>query len=241
MTRTCPVLLVAAVFASACATPPPQADARAAVGPASAFGADPKVNQSFYAPDIGLWTKRFEGESRELYRKRNEIVTASGATPGMAIADVGAGTGFFTMLFAQQVAPAGKVYAVELSQPFIDLISRRTRAENVSNVVPVLSTHTETRLVPRSVDIVFTADTYHHLEQVGPMLASIKSALKPGGRLIVVDFERIPGVTPKQTFDHVRADKQEVIAEVSASGFRLREEISALGLKDNYYLVFERQ
>ena len=64
--------------------------------------------------------------------------------------------------------------------------------------------------------------------------------LKPGGRFIVLDFERIPGVSPPSRLDHVRAGKETVIEEVTASGFRLREEVKTLGLKDNYFLVFER-
>jgi predicted methyltransferase len=75
---------------------------------------------------------------------------------------------------------------------------------------------------------------------VAPVLASIRQSLRPGGRFIVIDFERIPGVTPKSRLDHVRAGKETVIEEITASGFRLREEVKTLGLKDNYYLVFER-
>src|SRR6185436_3851920 len=100
----------------------------------------------------------------------------------------------------------------------------------------LVSTQTDTRLPPRSVDIVFTSDVYHHFEQVAPVLASIRQALKPGGRFIVLDFERIPGVSPPSRLEHVRASKETVIEEVTASGFRLREEVKTLGLQDNYFL-----
>ncbi len=232
--------LAAGIFVSGCANAPTQAEARAAVGAGTLAGADPKVNQSYYEPDLQLWSNRFEGESRELYRKRAEIVAASGARPGMTVADVGAGTGLFTMLLGKQVLPGGQVIAVEISQSFAKAILRRANQEKLQNISSVVSTHTDTRLTEGSVDLIFTADTYHHFEQVTPILQSVRRALKPGGRLIIVDFERIPGITPKQTLDHVRAGKETVIQEVTSAGFRLREEVKAPGLKDNYYLLFER-
>ena len=232
------LLVIAATLAlTACAAQPP---AEAVVGVPASVGADPKINAGFYTADAARWGERFEGESREIYRKRAEIVDASGANTGMVVADVGAGTGLFTVLFAKRVGPAGKVYAVDISEPFVNAVAKRAASEKLANVATLVSTHTDTRLPPRSVDIVFTSDVYHHFEQVGPVLASIRQALKPGGRFIVLDFERIPGVSPQSRLDHVRAGKETVIEEVTASGFRLREEVKTLGLKDNYLLVFER-
>ena len=232
-------VIAATLALAACAAQSP-ADDVGVVGVPASVGADPKINANFYTANAALWGERFEGESREIYRKRAEIVDASGAKTGMVVADVGAGTGLFTMLFAKRVAPAGKVYAVDISEPFVNAVAKRAASENLANVATLVSTHTDTRLPPRSVDIVFTSDVYHHFEQVGPVLASIRQALKPGGRFIVLDFERIPGVTPQSRLDHVRAGKETVIEEVTSSGFRLREEVKTLGLKDNYFLVFER-
>ena len=203
-------------------------------------GADPRINSQFVQPDVPLWAERFEGESREIYARRDAIVAASGVTAGMTVADVGAGTGFFAMLFARAVGPQGRVIAADVSRPFIDAIGKRATAEGLRNVTTVLSTQVDTGLAATSVDVVFTSDTYHHFEQVGPVLASIHRALKPGGRFIVIDYERIPGITPKRTLDHVRAGKETVTAEVVSAGFRLREEIRTLRLSENYFLVFER-
>lgn len=203
-------------------------------------GADPKINERFYDPKPGEWTPRFEGESREIYARRNDIVAASGAKAGMTVADVGAGTGFMAILFAKQVGANGKVIAAEVSKVFASAIGERAKNEGVQNLTTVIGTQTETGLPADSVDIVFTSDVYHHFEQVAATLASIKRSLKPGGRFIVVDFERIPGVSPQNTLDHVRAGKETVIEEVLAAGFRLREEVKSLGLKTNYYLIFER-
>ena len=200
----------------------------------------PRINERFYHSNPGEWTPRFEGESREIYGRRNDIVAASGVKSGMTVADVGAGSGFMAMLFARQVGPEGRVIAAEISRPFAAAIAERAKREGVQNLTTVIGTQTETGLPAGSADIVFTSDVYHHFEQVAATLASIRRALKPGGRFIVVDFERIPGVTPQSTLDHVRAGKETVIEEVLAAGFKLREEVKSLGLKTNYYLVFER-
>lgn len=205
-----------------------------------AVGADPKINQRFYDADAADWTMRFEGESREIYARRHDIVAASGAKPGMTVADVGAGSGFIAMLLARQVGPQGRVIASEISKPFILALALRAKNEGITNLTTVLGTQSDTGLPADSVDIVITTDVYHHFEQVPATLASIKRALKTGGRFIVVDFERIPGVTPQSTLDHVRAGKETVIEEVLGAGFKLREEVKSLGLKTNYYLIFER-
>ena len=203
-------------------------------------GADPKINERFYDPKPGEWLPRFEGESREIYARRSDIVAVSGAKPGMTVADVGAGSGFMAMLFAKQVGAEGKVIAAEISKVFVAAIAERAKKEGVHNLTTVVGTQTETGLPADSVDIVFTSDVYHHFEQVAATLASIRRALKPGGRFIVVDFERIPGISSQSTLDHVRAGKETVIEEVVAAGFRLREEIKSLDLKSNYYLIFDR-
>ena len=206
----------------------------------SPAGADPRINERFYDPKPGEWMPRFEGESREIYARRNDIVAASGVKAGMTVADVGAGSGFMAMLFAHAVGPSGHIIAAEISRPFAAAIALRAKNEGVQNLSTVVGTQTETGLPADGVDIVFTSDVYHHFEQVAATLASIRRALKSGGRFIVVDFQRIPGVSPQNTLDHVRAGKETVIEEVLAAGFRLREEVSSLNLKTNYYLIFER-
>lgn len=206
----------------------------------STIGADPRINERFYDPDLGEWTARFEGESREIYALRHEIVAATGVKAGMTVADVGAGSGFMAMLFARQVGAEGRVIAAEISRPFATAIAERAKKEGIKNLSTVIGTQVETGLPAASADIVFTSDVYHHFEQVAATLASIRRALKANGRFIVVDFERIPGVSSQNTLNHVRAGKETVIEEVLAAGFRLREEVKTLGLKTNYYLIFER-
>src|SRR5260221_10671846 len=91
--------------------------------PAAQHGAKPEINSPFLVdPDVARWKKGFENEDREVYRMRNEILAATGVKPGMAVADVGAGTGLFTMLFAQAVKPGGRAYGGDISQAFLQPI-----------------------------------------------------------------------------------------------------------------------
>ena len=206
---------------------------------AAAQGASPEINRPFLVnPDVERWSKSLEGESREVYAKRNEILAATGVKPGMAVADVGSGSGLFTRLFAQAVGPGGRVYAVDISRELLEHVVRTAKKEGLDNVTAVLDTATDVKLPESSVDLVYVCDTYHHFEQPGPVLASIRKALRAGGRMVVIDFERIPGVTPQQRFQHVRADKQTAIKEIEAAGFRFVEEKKLM--RENYFVVFER-
>src|SRR5216683_2776519 len=207
--------------------------------PAAQHGAKPEINSPFLVnPDVARWKKGFENEDREVYRKRNEILAATGVKPGMAVADVGAGTGLFTMLFAQAVSPSGRVYAVDISRAFIEHIGERAKAEGLDNVTTILTKGTETELPEASVDLVYTCDTYHHFEHPGETLQSIRRALRPGGRMVVIDFQKIPGETHQQRIDHTRADKQTAIREIEAAGFRFVEEKKLM--RENYFVVFQR-
>jgi ubiquinone/menaquinone biosynthesis C-methylase UbiE len=206
---------------------------------AAQHGAKPGINAPFLGDtDVEGWKRGFESEDREVYRMRKEILAATGVKPGMAVADVGAGTGLFTMLFARAVRPGGRVVAVDISPAFIEYIRERAKAEGLDNVSTVLTKGTETELAEASVDLVYTCDTYHHFEHPEQTLQSIKRALKPGGRLVVIDFEKIPGQTHQQRIDHTRADKKTAIREIEAAGFRLVEEKKLM--QENWFAVFLR-
>src|SRR5689334_5187053 len=128
-------VLLALVMVGACAHP------HAQTPPAAATGADPAINKQFReSADYDLWTGRLESESREIYRLRNEIAAASGVERGMSVADVGAGTGLFTMIFARRVGPSGRVTAVDISEPFLAAIRKRAAAEGLTNVSTTLGT-----------------------------------------------------------------------------------------------------
>lgn len=201
-------------------------------------GADPAINQPYLDPDFEQWVGRFESPGREVYDQRTAILTASGVKPGMHVADIGAGTGLFTLLFARAVGPTGHVSAVDISTTFASNIQRRAKNEKLNNISTHVNTQTKTGLSPASIDLVFISDTYHHFEQPRAMLASIYQALKPGGSLVIIDFERIDGKSSNWVLDHVRADKKQVVAEIEAAGFRLTADKALL--KENFFLHFKK-
>lgn len=188
--------------------------------------------------DISRWEARFESESREVFRHRVQIVDAMHLHPGMDVADIGAGTGLFEPLLAVAVSPGGTVYAVDISEKFLEHIAERCRALGLPNVETVLSTQDDVKLAPFSVDVVFICDTYHHFENVRPMNEGIYKALRPGGRLFVVDFVREEGVSRQWTLDHVRAGREVFAREIEAVGFERLPDPPHAFLSENYMMAF---
>lgn len=198
---------------------------------------DPSINAYYENADVARWRYVFESPAREVFAHRFRIVQATLVEPGMTVADIGAGTGFFTVLFARAVGPAGKVYAVDISERFLDYIRWRAAEEyRVDNVQTIQNDQQGTGLPPDSVDLVFMCDTYHHLEQPRAMLDSIAAALREDGELVLIDYRRVPGVSSDWVMSHVRAGKDEVIAELMEAGFDLIEEQDFL--RENYFLRF---
>jgi ubiquinone/menaquinone biosynthesis C-methylase UbiE len=220
-------LVLAALLLLACAVPAVARD-----------GADPAINRPYLDPDFAQWVERFESPGREVYDRRAAIVAASGVKPGMRVADIGAGTGLFTLLFARAVGPAGQVTAVDISPTFATNIQRRALNEKLGNVSTRVNSQTDAGLPPTSIDLAFICDTYHHFEQPRAMLASIHRALRERGSLIVIDFERVEGESSAWVLGHVRADKKQVIHEIEAAGFSLAADTGLL--KENFFLRFEK-
>jgi ubiquinone/menaquinone biosynthesis C-methylase UbiE len=200
------------------------------------------INESFLDPNLEAeeMLNRFEVESREVYHNRDKIVAAMKLEKGDRVADIGAGTGIFSKLFSETVGGEGKVYALDISPRLVDYMKKRFETEGRSNVLAVLSKPETADLPADSVDAVFTCDTYHHFELYREMLASIHKALAPGGQFVIVDFERIPGVSRDWILGHVRAGKEQVISEVEAAGFKFLEEVDLPELDENYMLRFQK-
>lgn len=199
----------------------------------------PGINDNFKDPDIQENVERFETESREVYNHRHAILAALGLREGMEVADIGAGTGFFARMMAKQVGATGKVYAVEIAAAFLKHIKETSDKEGIGNIELVLCDQKSTNLSPESIDLAFACDTYHHFEFPYHTLESIHQALRPGGILIIVDFERIIGISSDWILNHVRCGKGTVTDEIKDSGFDLVEEVPLL--KENYLLKFKKR
>lgn len=208
------------------------------VASATQTGADSAINRPYVNPEFEQWVARFERPGREVYDRRHEIIAATGAHPGMVVADIGAGTGLFTRLFSAAVGPSGRVIAVDVSRVFIDNILRIAREQGLNNVEGIVNTQTDTLLSAGSIDLAFLSDTYHHFEQPLSMMKSIYQALRPGGTLVVIDFQK-HGHSSDWVKGHVRAGSETVIEEIGAAGFEFTGEEKFL--HDNYFLRFTRR
>jgi ubiquinone/menaquinone biosynthesis C-methylase UbiE/intracellular sulfur oxidation DsrE/DsrF family protein len=199
----------------------------------------PGINDSFRDVRVEEYVERFEVESREVYLHRHEIVDWLNIEPGNRIADVGAGTGLFTRLLADRVGPEGEIWAVDISEGFLEHIRRRAQVEGQNQIRTLLASDRSSELPPESVDLVFVCDTYHHFEFPHSTLASIRDGLRPGGRLVVIDFHRIPGKSRQWTLDHVRAGQAVFESEIVQAGFVKTRQATGF-LEENYLVEFTK-
>jgi predicted methyltransferase len=200
----------------------------------------PGINAELLKPDLSVtqWVERFEREGREIYDHREKILGAASIRRGSVVADIGAGTGLFTLLVADAVGPDGKVYAVDIVPAFLQHIEQRAARAGLRNVRTVLCTERSVELPRGSIDLAFLCDTYHHFEFPQNTLASIHRALRPGGELVLVEFKRVPGESSDWVMNHVRAGQEVFTAEVLAAGFKQVEQVDLL--KQNYFLRFRK-
>lgn len=200
---------------------------------------NPGINKSFENASVPEFIGRFEKEGRDAFDHRQEIVAVLGVKPGMTVADVGAGTGLFTRLFSPLVGEAGKVFAVDVTPTFVAHVEETAKEQGLKNVVGVVCTPNDVRLPPQSVDLVFICDVYHHFEFPQATMLSIRKALKPDGRLVLIDFHRIKGVSSDFIMNHVRAGQEVFTREIIDAGFKPLGEEKNL-LKESYFVRFEK-
>lgn len=209
---------------------------------ATGISVRPGINDVFVNPELNVdeFVAAFEGESREVAIHREDIVSRLGLRSGDVVADIGAGTGLFMEPLAHAVGPTGSVFAVDISERFVEHLQERAMQSNLLQVQAVLCAEDAIRLPPESLDVAFVCDTYHHFEYPQATLQSILDALRPDGQLVLVDFERIPGVSRDWILNHVRLGREETIDEVLDAGFQLEEVLSVEGLEENYMVSFRR-
>jgi len=201
---------------------------------------NPGINEAFVDPDVDEFKAKFEIESREVYAKREDIVKSLSIQPGMAVADIGAGTGLFTRLFSVETGESGKVFAIDISDTFTDHISKLAADEGLKNIQAIQCEPDSTRLPPSSIDIAFVCDAYHHFEFPSKTLKSIYRALRPDGKLVLIDFKRVDGVSSDWTMNHVRAGQEVFESEIIVAGFKKSADIDDL-LEENYMVFFTKE
>ncbi|MFO0984160.1 MAG: class I SAM-dependent methyltransferase [Planctomycetota bacterium] len=187
-------------------------------------------------PDVSHYIQSLEDSKRDAYQKPDEVVKALKLRPDDVVADLGCGPGYFTRRLARAV-PQGYVLAVDVEPRQLDRLHEHLKSEAVENVVPVLARVDDPCLPPGRVDVLLVVDTYHHFDDRAVYLEKLKRALKPDGRLVIIDFHKQPlpvGPPP----EHKMAREQE-LGEVEAAGFELVEEPTFL--EYHYFLVLKKK
>jgi ubiquinone/menaquinone biosynthesis C-methylase UbiE len=197
----------------------------------------PFESQERTLPDTGnSYIQHLEDPARAAWQKPDEVVRVLNLRSGAKIADIGAGSGYFTVRFARQVGPRGKVYAVDIDREMLAYIGQRAKQENLQNIQTILADPHDPRLAPASVDMIFICATLHHITDRAKYYPLLAKALRPGGRVVNIDFQkrRLPVGPPVE----MKIARQDVIGEFAAAGFHLAREFDCLPYE--YFLVFER-
>ena len=179
----------------------------------------------------GVWAKKFDDPSRDAWQKPEQILDALNLGPTARVADLGAGTGYFSVRIAKRL-PEGKVFAIDIEPEMLRYLSERARREHLSTVIPVVANE-ETPNIPEPVDLILVVDTYHHIDDRIAYFNSLRKSLNPGGRLAIVDFkmESPEGPPPEH-----RVSAEKVTEELKAAGYSLVAAQSFLPRQ--YFLVF---
>ncbi len=190
------------------------------------------ANKGYQTPeDRAKVAKGLGSAHRDDEQRPHDLIAAMNLKPGATVADVGTGIGYMLPYLSAAVGPQGKVFAEDIFPDFLDKARARAQEKGLTNVEFILGAETDPRLPPASLDAVLLLEVYHHFNYPAKMLAAIDSALKPGGRLYLVDFHTRPGS------NHIRLDKPDVIREVDSNGFELVSE-SERSSDDQYMAVF---
>ena len=181
-----------------------------------------------YTGDLSI----FDYPDRDQKLHINQVMDLLGISPGKSVADIGAGSGWFTVRAAQRVAPTGTVYAVDINPAAIQYVDDRAKKEKLNNVKTVLGTAADPRLPSESVNAVLLLKTYHEVAQPVELMTHLRSSLRPDARVGIIDRNG--------NGENHGVAKKIVIQEVESAGYRLAEEHDELVKDDkmDYFLVF---
>lgn len=179
------------------------------------------------------WLERPE---REMEENTSLLISNLGLRTGMTIADIGAGSGYHVALMSPKVGKTGKVYAVDVEPEMIRFINERIKAEKLNNVEPVLGTEQSVKLPESTLDLLLLVDVYHEFSYPYEMARSMLAALKPGGKMVLVEFRAEDPLVPIKEIH--KMSQQQAVRELKAAGFKFSKNISNLPWQ--HCLVFEK-
>jgi len=199
-------------------------------------GITAQVAHQHHPESILEYIRALEDPERDAWQRPAQVIEKLALKPGDSVADLGAGSGYFTVLLARTVGPAGKVYAIDIEPQMLEHIRQRAKQEKLTNIQTVLADPHDPKLPQTSVDMIFICDTLHHISERSTYYPLLARALKPGGRLVDVDFQKrdLPIGPPLS----MKIAKGGVVKEVAAAGFHLANDFDFLEYQ--YFLVFTR-
>jgi predicted methyltransferase len=197
-----------------------------------------QANQAYKTPEQrkGI-AQRLTAPDRDERQRPQALVTALKLKQGQTVADLGTGVGYLLPYLSEAVGGNGLVLAEDIFPDFLAKARATAEAERLNNVRFILGTTTDPHLPVHSSDVILVLDAYHHFDFPAKMLARIKAALKPGGRLAIVDYYKRAGAMPGgDAVNHIRLDIDDVVKEIEAEGFKAvgRQE----HIPQSQYLVF---
>lgn len=201
------------------------------LGGSALFGQPPDhLQHRFNHPELSA--KTFDDPARDAWQMPDRVIATFGLTPGQVVADIGSGTGYFTVRLAQS-PPKPKVYGADIESAMVSYLRDRAAREGLGNVVAVHAA-ADTANLPEPVDVVLIVDTYHHIGDREVYFRKLQSSLKPGGKVAIIDFKPDSPEGPPKEF---RFPPRKIEAEMSAAGYRLAHQYDFLPRQN--FLVFE--
>jgi ubiquinone/menaquinone biosynthesis C-methylase UbiE len=206
-----------------------------ALGPVAVAGQAPADQHPVHKlhGDPAAYIAALEDPKRDAYQKPHEVMQALDVREGEVIADIGSGSGYFTIRLAHHVGAHGRVYAVDISPDMIRHLHTRVRDLELLNVSPILAL-ADDPLLPQAVDRFVLVDVWHHIENRVGYLARMKKHLKPGGQVVMIDFHKreLPVGPPSS----MKIAREDLLQQMRGNGFQLIREHSFLPYQ--YFLVF---
>jgi len=203
----------------------------------------PGANDRYRTPEgrAGM-AASLDGEHRDTRQQPKKLIAALRIKPGMTVVDIGTGVGYMLPFLSAAVGPRGRVIAEDIFPDFLE--KAKQKASHLKNVSFVLGTEKDPGLETGRADLIFILDAYHHFEYPEEMMSRIRRALKPGGKLAIIDYYKRPGAMPNANpnfaLTHIRLDEADVVAQIESFGYRavLREVFLP---KSQYLVLFEKK
>lgn len=203
-----------------------------------ACAADKGEGANFYSlnsPDSLI--QIYEDPGRSEWQKPEKVVEQLSLKPGQFVADIGAGSGYFSVIFAKKVGESGTVHAVDIDGNMVDYLEKRARKEGLKNIKPILAKTDDPLLPKASADLIFMCNTYMFIEQREKYMTLLRGILKNDGRLAIVSYNKME--TPEGPPIHTRVSKEKTIQELEKAGFALDAEY--FFLQYQHFLVFRKR